>query len=229
MKTALAFSGGKDSWACLLQADLENTTVLWVNTGKNYPEMLETISKARQMCPHFVELIVDRDGQNAHNGLPSDVVPINWTSLGQVYTGAKPVKVQSYLQCCIENIGANLQRYCKEFGFTHLIRGQRNDEGHKSAARNGDVVDGITYIQPIEDWTEQQVIEFVASKMELPGHFRFKHSSMDCYDCTAFARESRDRVAYTKEKHPALYAEYWSRKQALDGALSEAMKEYTNV
>ena len=226
MKTALAFSGGKDSWACLwLNKDnLNDILVIWVNTGKNYPEMLETIGRAKALCPNFIELIVDRDGQNAYHGIPADVVPINWTRVGQEVTDKKRVMIQPYLNCCHENIGANLQKYCKDNGVTHLIRGQRNDEGHKSSARDGAEVEGITYLQPIETWTAQQVLDFVAQHMPLPDHFRFKHSSMDCYDCTAYRAESKDRIAYTKKHHPAIYDEYASRKLALDEALIQSLE-----
>lgn len=228
MQIALAFSGGKDSWACLWlnKHRWSDIVVLWVNTGKNYPELLETINQARAMCPNFIELVVDRDGQNAFNGLPSDVVPVNWTRLGQSVTGEKPVMVQSYIQCCLENIGENLQKYCKDHGITRLIRGQRNDEGHKSNARDGSVIEGITYEQPIEDWTAQQVLNYVEAHMPLPAHFKFKHSSMDCYDCTAFTADSVDRISYTKANHPMLYAEYETRNQALKSALIESMKAY---
>lgn len=228
MQIALAFSGGKDSWACLWlnKHRWSDIVVLWVNTGKNYPELLETINQARAMCPNFIELVVDRDGQNAFNGLPSDVVPVNWTRLGQSVTGEKPVMVQSYIQCCLENIGENLQKYCKDHGITRLIRGQRNDEGHKSSARDGSVIEGITYEQPIEDWTAQQVLDYVSAHMPLPAHFKFKHSSMDCYDCTAFTADSVDRISYTKANHPMLYAEYETRNQALKSALIESMKAY---
>ena len=228
MKTALAFSGGKDSWACLWmnKARLHEITVIWINTGKNYPEMLATIDKAKALCPNFVEVLVDRDGQNAYNGLPSDVVPINWTRHGQEITSKKPVMVQSYIQCCAENIGMNLQEYCKIHGITHLIRGQRNDENHKSSARHGSIIEGIVYEQPIENWTSQQVLDYVATFMDLPNHFKFKHSSMDCFDCTAFTRESKDRIEYTKKHHPDLHKIYDERKQLLQSALIESLKEY---
>lgn len=226
---ALAFSGGKDSWACLwLNKDkLKDLTVLWINTGKNYPEMLATIDRAKAICPNFVEIKVDRDGQNAVNGIPSDVVPVNWTAYGQMFTGEKSTKVQSYLQCCIENIGKNLHDYCKTFGFTHLIRGQRNDEAHKSISRHGDIVDGITYLHPIENWTKQEVLEFVAKHMDIPEHFRFMHSSMDCYDCTAYRAESKDRIEYAKLNHPMLHAQYAAREAALNAALSETLYAYS--
>jgi len=225
MKTALAFSGGKDSWACLWlnRHRLADIQVIWVNTGKIYPEMLKTIALAKEVCPNFVEILVDRDGQNAYHGIPADVVPVDWTRLGQEVTGAKPFMIQSYLNCCYENIGANLQRYCKENGITELIRGQRLDEAHKSTARDGTVVDGITYRQPIETWSAGQVLDFVAGFMELPEHFRFAHSSMDCYDCTAFSKESQDRIAHMKAAHPILFREYEARKARLDHALCEAM------
>lgn len=227
MKTALAFSGGKDSWACLWlnRARLHEIVVLWVNTGKNYPELLDTIERARAMCPNFVEIIVDRDGQNAHHGIPSDVVPINWTRQGHEITGAKPVMIQPYTLCCYENIGMHLHGYCKANGVTNLIRGQRNDEGHKSIARDGSTVEGIVYSQPIEDWTADQVLVFVGQHMELPSHFRFKHSSMDCYDCTAFAAESKDRVSHMKKHYPILFAAYDKRKSALNTAILQALEE----
>jgi phosphoadenosine phosphosulfate reductase len=230
MKTALAFSGGKDSWACLwLNKDmLADIIVVWVNTGKNYPELLETIEKAKAICPNFIELIVDRDGQNAHNGLPSDIVPVNWTVTGQIVTKIKTVTIQSYIQCCYENIAHNLQKWCLDNGITHLIRGQRSDEGHKSSARSDDVVNGIKYIQPIEYWSELDVMDYLRQHMEIPNHFHLKHSSMDCFDCTAYVPESIDRIKYMKHNHPNLYAQYAERKKALDDAVYESIKEYSN-
>lgn len=223
----LAFSGGKDSWACLwLNKDrLKDIVVIWINSGKNYPEMLETIELAKSICPNFIELIVDRDGQNEFHGLPSDVVPINWTRTGQDVTCKKSVQIQSYLNCCYENIAVPLNSFCKKNGITHLITGQRNDEGHKASSRNFDVIEGITRLHPIEEWTAKQVINFVAQHMELPSHFLFNHSSMDCYDCTAYATESKDRIDYMRTVHPKLYAEYSHRNNELKAALLESLKD----
>lgn len=223
MKRGLAFSGGKDSWACLLlEPDISNVTVIWVNTGKNYPELLMTVEKARAMCPNFVEVKTDREAQNLREGIPADVVPINWTRLGQQMAGEKPIAVQSYLGCCYENISGPLHSTAKALGITHLVRGQRLEEGHKSPARDGMVVDGITYIQPIEGWTKSQVMAFLDERMEIPDHFALQHSSMDCYDCTAYAKESKDRVEWMRVKHPDLYRRYFNRAKALQSAISEA-------
>ena len=224
---ALAFSGGKDSWACLWlhEHELSDLPVLWVNPGKTYPELLATIERARAMCPRFVEICVDRDGQNSYHGLPSDVVPVNWTREGQLMTCAKPVTVQSYVQCCYENIAHPLMTYCRMRGITELIRGQRLDDGHQSTARDGDVVQGVTFRHPIEQWTTEQVLAFVSSRMELPEHFRFAHSSLDCYDCTAYARESKDRVAWMERAHPLLYRAYFDRALALKSAINASLED----
>lgn len=220
----LAFSGGKDSWACLwLEEDLTNTTVFFVNTGKCYPEQLEMVEMAKKMCPLFVEIHTSQEQQNTKWGLPSDVVPINWSHFGQLMTNKKDISIQSYLECCYENIGGALDKKIKEIGITHLVRGQRNDESHKSSVSNGTTVDGITYLHPIEDWTKQQVMEFLETKMAIPEHFYLNHTSLDCYDCTAYKNESKDRIEYTKSKHPEMYEKYKTRKTQLDKALNEAL------
>lgn len=225
--TGLAFSGGKDAWACLfhVRKKLDKILVIWIDTGKNYPELLESIDKAERLCPNFVRVRVDRVGQNDYQGLPSDIVPVNWTRLGQECTGKKEVLVQSYLSCCYENIASNLTKFCKQNGITTLINGQRNGDRNKSTSRNGDVVFGIRRVQPIEKWTEEQVYEFISRFMELPDHFKFKHSSMDCYDCTAYRKDTQDISWHRRLNWPLLHEEYENRKSLLDNALIEALYE----
>jgi 3'-phosphoadenosine 5'-phosphosulfate sulfotransferase (PAPS reductase)/FAD synthetase len=224
LKIGLAFSGGKDSLACLMlnREKLDEITVFWVNNGKNYPELLETVGKVRQICKNFVEVSVSRQKQNEMFGIPSDVVPINWTKLGQELTSSKPVMIQSYLECCFANISAPLNEAIAAHGITHLIAGQRNEETHKSTTKHGDVVNGVTRIHPIENWTKKQVMDYLATVMDIPDHLHLEHSSMDCYDCTAYRKESKDRVRFTKKVHPELYAEYKVRSDALKTALKDA-------
>ena len=70
MKLGLAFSGGKDSLACLLmnKERLSEIAVFWVNTGKVYPETEKIVKFAKSIAPNFVEIIVDRKGQNDYHG-----------------------------------------------------------------------------------------------------------------------------------------------------------------
>ena len=226
MKLGLAFSGGKDSLACLLlnKERLSEITVFFVNTGKTYPETMKLVEYAKSISLNFIEILVDREGQNAFNGLPADVVPINWTVLGQAQTEEKAVTIQSYLQCCYENIAKPLMDAAKHCGITHLIRGQRNDESHKSTSRNGDVVDGITFLQPIETWTTASVLDFIARHMEIPAHFNLGHTSLDCFDCTAYQKETKDVSSYRELNHPELHKKYLARKEQLDSVLREALE-----
>lgn len=226
MKLGLAFSGGKDSLACLLlnKERLSEITVFWVNTGKIYPETKKIVEFAKSIAPNFIEVIVDREGQNDYHGIPADIVPINWTVFGQSIAGEKPVKVQSYLQCCFENISAPLHNAAKTHGITHLIRGQRNDEQYKGTSRNGDVVDEITYLHPIETWTAASVLDFIAKYMEIPTHFNLGHTSLDCFDCTAYKKETKDVSSYRELNHPELHKKYLARKEQLDSVLREALE-----
>lgn len=228
MKLGIAFSGGKDSLACIELADeaglLQDALVMWVNTGLYYAEVLETVRKVRIRCPNFLEIRTDRIGQNEAHGLPAEIVPMDWTSFGMTATGEKPVKLQSYFQCCAENISLPLMQACQDYGITHLIRGQRNAEGHKSPARNGDVVQGITFLQPIEDWSTVEVLAYLKKCMgELPEHLSLNHSSMDCYDCTAFS-EQTDLQAYAAARYPAEHKIYLHRRDQVRQVLNESLK-----
>lgn len=225
----LWFSGGKDSMACLLlmREQLHRITVLWANTGKNYPELLQTVQRARELCPLWEEVKADRDAQWQENGLPSDLLPIDWTREGEQFSSIKPVRVQSYLKCCFANITAPLWKRTRELGARTVIKGQRLDESHRSTARSGDVVEGVQFIHPIEDWTSDQVLTYLRAELgELPEHYALEHSSMDCYDCTAFAAHSKDRAAFMRERHPALYADYTAKLGMLHAAIAEPLRHY---
>lgn len=222
---ALAFSGGKDSLACWYLYRNQNPVVIWVNTGKCYPETIALIDEIRRESNKFVEVNTDQQGHIEANGFPSDVVPIDWTGLGHVISGDKPVKVQSYLECCADNISRPLMRAAKELGVSQLIRGQRIDDSHKSPARHGTVIDGIEFIQPIENWTEKQVFDFVKSQRgSLPDHYKIEHTSLDCYDCTAYVEHSADRVAWMKKAYPAYYEKYAANMCALKSVLMPMLK-----
>ncbi len=67
----LAFSGGKDSLACWYLHRHENPIVLWVNTGKAYPETVAIVDEIRAQAFRFVEVRSDQQAQIDANGLPS--------------------------------------------------------------------------------------------------------------------------------------------------------------
>lgn len=225
MKQALAFSGGKDSMACLHLLREELACAIYVDTGFTYPETRELVNYAAGLLPLYV-VQTDRQAQNARYGLPSDLVPINWTLLGQQVTAPKAVTIQSYLQCCYENLAAPLLAKAKELNVTHLVFGQRRDETYRGPAKHGDVVEGIVRLHPIEAWTAQQVLDYLITKMDIPPHYRFTaQTSLDCFDCTGYAGESGERLAWTKRLYPERYKAYEARNTLLIQTLRTAMQE----
>jgi len=64
---------------------------------------------------------------------------------------------------------------------------------------------------------------------ELPAHYALDHSSMDCYDCTAFADHSLDRVRYMRENHPILFFDYRDKLERLSAAIQEPFSHYQRI
>lgn len=222
---ALWFSGGKDSMACLylLKKQLHGIKVLFCDTGKNYPELIDTVRQAALLCPHFEVLYGDRDKQWVEKGIASDVVPIDWTTFGQEITSKKDVTIQAYLQCCYENIAEILVKRTRELGITTVIRGQRADEAHRSTAKHGETHQGLTFEHPIEGWTKDEVLAYLKHEMgKLPEHYAMEHSSLDCYDCVAYGNHSKDRVEWMKFKYPVFYATYENNLNSIKKAIRES-------
>jgi len=219
---ALAFSGGKDSLACLHLLKDELECAIYVDTGFAYPETRDLVNYAAGLVTMYV-VQSDRAGQNAREGIPADVVPVEWTPLGQRMTHAKPITIQPSISCCYENLARPLLEKAKALGVTQLVYGQRAEESHRGPATHGEVVEGITRLHPLDEWTRQQVMDYLATKMEIPAHFSLNHTSLDCYDCTAFRHESEDRLAWTRQQYPERFQAYQRRADALHAALQEAL------
>jgi len=195
---------------------------IYVDTGFSYPETRAMINYACERIPVHV-VLSDRKGQNERLGIPADVVPVEWTDWGQILTTPKSVTIQSAFQCCHQNIGIPLLGKAKALGVTHLYYGQKMVDNPKGNARDGDVVDGIIRLHPIENWTDEQVRDYLAMKMPIPDHFSFQQSSLDCYDCTGFAHHSKDRIAWMQQRYPDRYAAYMVRREAITQSLQEAI------
>ena len=229
---ALWFSGGKDSTATLLllREQLKDIYVLFCNTGRSYPEYLKTLDYAKSISPNFIEVKSVREGQWKKHGYPSDMVPVDWTLDGQRIHTQKPVMIQSYIQCCWENITIPLWKKTKELGCDIVIRGQRNDEVRRSPGRHGDTLDGVTFEHPIEHWTRDDVLDYLKEQLgELTDNMFLQSSSMDCYDCTAYSEISEDRAKYMKAKFPEMYGEYIQGVRQVYEAMSVPMKHYQRI
>jgi phosphoadenosine phosphosulfate reductase len=219
---ALAFSGGKDSMACLHLLRDELDCAIYVDTGFAYPETHAMVAYAAKMTTmHIVHS--DRLGQNAREGIPSDVVPVEWTPLGQRFTTTNQISIQPSISCCYENLSRPLLEKAKSLQVTDLYYGQRHEESYKAPSRDGDVIDGMRRHHPIEHWTTRQVLDYLAAQMPIPEHYAITRSSLDCYDCPAYLSVSSDLVRWTESHHPDYYAAYLGRRRLVDEAVDQAL------
>ena len=204
-KVALMFSGGKDALACLelVRPHLDQTIVIWCNTGAAFPEIVEVMDKVRSEVPHFHEVRTNVAESINRNGHPSDVVPVAYTKFGQECTGPKPVMIRSYVECCAENFWVPADVAAREFGCTGVIRGQRRSDAHHSPVPSGTVKNGVEYVFPIEHWSKEDVLSYLENNgHEITERLKMDHSSLDCWNCTAFLSESSERLEYVRKYHP---------------------------
>ena len=196
--TALLFSGGKDSLACLhmYRHRWKDMYVVWANTGAIYPEMQAYMDNWKEILPNFIEVKTDQPSQIYRNGWPVDVLPVNNTSLGREISGSDAPLMQAYTSCCAENIWFPLHEATLKLGVTKVIKGQRVEDEYKSVARNGTKFAGLTYIMPIEDWTTEEVFEYLKSVGAdlAPGYNDGEKTGRDCWDCTAFLGDNKRRI-----------------------------------
>jgi len=224
-KVALMYSGGKDSLACLYLAKeyLDRVHVVWVDTQANFPEIEEAMAELH--LPNLVRVMADQPTSIYTHGYPVDVAPINFTSNGQRYANQKtPMLLRNYMDCCSENIWVPAQNAIKELGVTAVIRGQRADESHGAPICSGYIEDGVEYILPIEHWSQQDVLSFLqAQGVNTAGRLEMAHSSLDCWNCTAYCNSSKERMAYMKIKHPDKYIHVVGLLKQIDNAVTEQM------
>ena len=216
------FSGGKDSIACLklVKEYLDRTIVVWVNTGANFPEIVEYMEEVKSYVPMFLEIKTNQPEVIKAKGYPVDVLPINYSELGQTCTSNKSIKLRSYFDCCAENFWLPCNDKMKELGVTGIIRGQRLSESHKSPVKSGDVLNGIEYFFPIENWSKDRVFEYLKSEdVELDERLKMSHSSLDCWNCTAYLNDSQERMQYVKNRHPEKFQEIVKVVKQIDNAI----------
>lgn len=207
-KVALQFSGGKDSLACLylLEPWWHKTWIVWVNTGAAYPETLAQMATVRKTVPHWIEVFTDQPRGIAQHGLPADIVPIAATDFA-VSMGSTPrVRLQTWVSCCHRHIWQPLEQATLETGATLIVRGQKKSDRMRSPVRDGDVLSGLTYCLPLQEWSDKDVLDFLRDRgIELPAAYAWADTSLDCWSCTAFITERQREL----EHLPARYPEKW--------------------
>jgi len=224
-KVALMYSGGKDSLACLYLAKeyLGRAYVVWVDTQANFPEIEEAMLALS--LPNLIRVVSDQPTSITANGHPVDVVPVDYTKHGQEYSNAaKPLLLRNYMECCSENIWVPARNAIQALGITAVIRGQRADESHGAPITSGYVEDGVEHVLPLENWTQQAVLDFLqAEGVDISGRLSMAHSSLDCWNCTAYCNHSKERMAYIKANHPEKHVQVVALLKQIDNAVTEQM------
>lgn len=203
-RVALMFSGGKDSLAVLELArpHWDRLAVIWVDTGAQLPEVHAMMDKFKTELPAFFIINSDQPRNIREHGLPTDILPVWNTTRGMSIGGPRDLHLQDWTNCCEANIWRPSIDFIKALGCTAIVRGQRNDERFTAPTRNGDVLEGIEVCYPIQSWTHDEVLDYLAGCGYSEERFQLSHSSLDCWSCTAFAAETPDRLAYLKKHHP---------------------------
>lgn len=215
MKVALQLSGGKDSLACLylMESQWDNLTVYWCNTGDAFPETVALMERLRAQIPHFVEIKGNQPAVIAEFGIPTDLMPADSTPIGIMGKGGG-VKMQDRYSCCWKSLMAPLHQRMMDDGVTHLIRGQKNADRLKGPLVDGEVLDGIKYMYPIQEWTDDMVLHFLRQEgREMPRFYESLDSSPDCVTCSAYWEEGRG--PYLKKYHPAAHTLYQARLKTI--------------
>ena len=200
----LQFSGGKDSLACLymLRDFWDKIIVVWCNTGAAFPETIDQMRAIKMMVPHFVEVTSNQPDDIAINGLPVDLLSYKNTDSAVIYEGKETKKMRIFFDCCSSNIWAPMQNAINELGATLVIRGQKMSDSKKSTVTNGQVVDGIQYIFPLDGMTDDDVFAYLrANSISLPKHYEYVNTSLDCWSCTAYIFDNIGKIKYMKDHH----------------------------
>lgn len=225
-RVALQISGGKDSLATLhlFKPWWDRLAVFWLNPGDPFPETVALMETIRAKVPCFVEVAGRQKEVIAQDGWPSDVVPQGHTTDGNFVFGPTPFKVQTRLSCCYRALMLPMHEKMTELGVTCIIRGKRSEERDKTPSRSGETHSGFELIYPIWDWSEADVLAYLAAnKVPLPESYQHAGHSLDCMSCTAWWGEGLSR--YLAAKHPDRHKEYVRRITLIKTAISEQMAD----
>lgn len=228
-RIALQVSGGKDSLACLflMEPYWHQMTVYWVNTGDAFPETENIMAYVKSMVPNFVEINGLQPQVIKLFGIPSDVVPASNTEFGVMVGDPAPL-IQDRYSCCQRVMMQPMARRMIADDVTLVIRGQKNSDHLKAAVKSGTVENGITYIFPIEDWTDQQVADYLdlTVGIPLPRFYETMTSAPDCRTCSAYW--DTNSAQYLKRYHPEQYEEVQRRLGIIGSAVEKHMMNFYN-
>jgi phosphoadenosine phosphosulfate reductase len=225
----LFFSGGKDSLACLyLYRNDPDVVVVYVDTGAAFPHMPGYICETVERLG--MRLFVARPDTpcaqwQAENGFPADVVPWKYTpEMAWTVPGIGPTRVIPVMTCCQRNLWGPSMQAVKDLEASVVIRGSKACD-HKVGVPDGYVENGVTFVSPLWNWSENEVLSYLDSVgAVLPPQYEEGGDSLDCWNCTAHMDiGGPGRFAYLKRHYPDLYKIAKSNLDTVRGAIAEAL------
>ena len=197
---------------------------MWANSGDCFPETLEQMEKIKAICPNFIEVKGNQPQVISDFGYPVDVLPFRNYDLVIKLAQLKRIKLQGFLECCSRSFLNPMHEKTLELGATMIIRGQKNADKQKSPVRSGDIIDGVEYWFPIQDWTDEQVMDFVKDSDLLSPHYKDANTSMDCMHCTAYLEENQWKLPYLEKHHSEAGKEVKRRLILIKNEISQDMR-----
>ena len=207
----LSFSAGKDSVAVLHHSRpfADRLKVIFVEFSDGFPHVAEY---ARRICDLWNFELEIVETEPPRHALPSDMVPTWSTPFADWFLPeeSKPqTQIISSIDCCNVTLWQPLDQAIKESGTTLVLRGSKGTDEHISI-RNGSVVNGIEYVNPLWDWTDTQVYQYLDSMaVPLPHQYQVGvNTSLDCATCCGWLNTPAEvqRLEYTKRYHPEAFA-----------------------
>lgn len=209
-RTALHFSGGKDSLACLyaLRPFLHELIVYHMNTGDRCPETAAIVDEVASWIPNFVEVQSDARAWRAAFGDPTDIMPANSHMLGVAY-GMSDTRLTCRFDCCYQNLMRPMHERMLADGIVAVVRGTKLcDTGKVPAEGKTEIYDVLL---PIKDWSHAEVFAYLES-VGAPKNPIYKHfksiSAPECFTCTAWWDDNK--AAYYRALHPQQLTVYRS-------------------
>lgn len=223
-RIALAYSGGKDSLACvyLLRDYLDKVCIYHVDPGDELPEVRDAVAAVEAMVPHFVRVTTDVKDWISRHGIPSDLLPHAAHQLGQAM-GEGRVRLSARYDCCHANRAGPLYERIRADGNTLMISGVRGDDMRVMPSHDGDLLDGMEVYYPLEGWSAADVFAYLDHVgAALPPFYPELEHGMDCAGCSAWWSERRG--AYLRKAHPDAYRLYQERLAMIVGELVQPLR-----
>lgn len=210
-RAVLCFSAGKDSLACLemLRPYLDHVTLAWVDAGATHPQVQAYMDKVRGEVPNFQTIRGNQPQSIETFGWPVDVLPVRKSLAGTYGAGPAGITFQPYTECCARSMWKPMSDFLRASGHTLVITGQRREESLRNRSRDEVLqeVGGVTYYQPLNDWSTDQVLEWLDWKgLPLPPFYaEGAESSADCWNCTAYLDHNQGRLRHMQRTEPEAF------------------------